>query len=141
MELLAQILAIFFLVVGTLLSLIGVIGFIRLPDVYADREGPPYEQARVYGEEGVGAPVPAILVDAKQRRAVVRHAEQQHQDGRPDQTAAHADVGAVGGEDLEGDEVPEAAAEQEVGKRAIEPAAGGIGGRGGHAGIIARIPG
>ena len=34
MELLAQILAIFFLVVGTLLSLIGVIGFIRLPDVY-----------------------------------------------------------------------------------------------------------
>ena len=34
MELFTQILAIFFLVVGTLLSLIGVIGFIRLPDVY-----------------------------------------------------------------------------------------------------------
>jgi multicomponent Na+:H+ antiporter subunit G len=34
MELFAQILAIFFLVIGTLLSLIGVIGFIRLPDVY-----------------------------------------------------------------------------------------------------------
>ena len=34
MELIAQISAIFFLVVGTLLSLIGVVGFIRLPDVY-----------------------------------------------------------------------------------------------------------
>jgi multicomponent Na+:H+ antiporter subunit G len=34
MELIAQIFAIFFLVIGTLLSLTGVIGFIRLPDVY-----------------------------------------------------------------------------------------------------------
>lgn len=34
MEVLAQIFAVFFLVIGTLLSLIGVIGFIRLPDVY-----------------------------------------------------------------------------------------------------------
>jgi multicomponent Na+:H+ antiporter subunit G len=34
MELVAQISAVFFLVTGTLLSLIGVIGFLRLPDVY-----------------------------------------------------------------------------------------------------------
>jgi len=34
MEGLTQIFAVFFLIVGTLLSLIGVIGFIRLPDVY-----------------------------------------------------------------------------------------------------------
>ena len=34
MELIAQIFAIFFLIAGTLLSAIGVIGFIRLPDVY-----------------------------------------------------------------------------------------------------------
>ena len=34
MELAAQIIAIFFLIIGVLLSIIGVIGFIRLPDVY-----------------------------------------------------------------------------------------------------------
>ncbi len=34
MDILAQSFAIFFLVTGTLLSLIGMIGFIRLPDVY-----------------------------------------------------------------------------------------------------------
>ena len=34
MEGLTQIFAVFFLIVGTLLSLIGVIGFTRLPDVY-----------------------------------------------------------------------------------------------------------
>lgn len=34
MALIAQILAVFFLVSGTLLSLVGVVGFLRLPDVY-----------------------------------------------------------------------------------------------------------
>lgn len=34
MDLLAYFLALFFLVIGTLFSLIGVVGFIRLPDVY-----------------------------------------------------------------------------------------------------------
>ena len=34
MEILAQIFAVLFLIAGTLLSLIGVIGFVRLPDVY-----------------------------------------------------------------------------------------------------------
>jgi multicomponent Na+:H+ antiporter subunit G len=34
MEIIFQIAAIFFLIVGTLFSVIGVIGFIRMPDVY-----------------------------------------------------------------------------------------------------------
>jgi multicomponent Na+:H+ antiporter subunit G len=34
METFLQIVAIFFLVLGTLMSVIGVIGFIRLPDIY-----------------------------------------------------------------------------------------------------------
>jgi multicomponent Na+:H+ antiporter subunit G len=34
MELIAQLIALFFLITGTLFSIIGIIGFMRMPDVY-----------------------------------------------------------------------------------------------------------
>lgn len=35
MQIIAQIIALFFLITGTLFSIIGIIGFLRLPDVYS----------------------------------------------------------------------------------------------------------